>query len=271
MDGKQGMFCLLVFQGRWNMPVTQRRGKEKRRICLCHRMWVFQLFQWAIFPKPWNVFSSIRQLDVWVGGLFPLLITMAILEEPFNFSGINSVPQHLGEVQGWNVAIDGLWEKAPEWWLYLFPGHGEMQKIIIYIYICTYMYIHICVYMCVYVYTHIRIMYIYIIYVCTYNVCMCVCVYVYVCMYVYMCIHIYNYFDYKGSKYFLFHLHNQICLKWRNFLNIKCSLLVTVVSRTWLISSPKMRAAKIRALQCRRPRFDPWVGKYPGEGNDHPL
>ena len=24
-------------------------------------------------------------------------------------------------------------------------------------------------------------------------------------------------------------------------------------------------------LQCRRPGFDPWVGKIPGEGNDYPL
>ena len=87
-----------------------------------------------------------------MGGLFPLLITMAILEEPFNFSGINSVPQHQGEVQGWNVAIDGLWEKAPEWWLYLFPGQGEVQKII-YIYIYIHIYI-ICMYVCMYMYTY---------------------------------------------------------------------------------------------------------------------
>ena len=24
-------------------------------------------------------------------------------------------------------------------------------------------------------------------------------------------------------------------------------------------------------LQCRKPTFDPWVGKVPGEGNGHPL
>ena len=64
-----------------------------------------------------------------MGGLLPLLITNAILEKPFNFSGINSVPQHQHEVQGWNVAIDGLWEKVPERWLYMFPGRGEGHKI----------------------------------------------------------------------------------------------------------------------------------------------
>jgi len=53
-----------------------------------------------------------RQLNVWMGGLFPLLITNATLEKPFNFSIIDSVPQHQDEAHGWNVTIDGLWEKA---------------------------------------------------------------------------------------------------------------------------------------------------------------
>ena len=26
-----------------------------------------------------------------------------------------------------------------------------------------------------------------------------------------------------------------------------------------------------RLLQCGRPGFDPWVGKFPGEGNGNPL
>ena len=42
-----------------------------------------------------------------MGGLFPVLVTNATLEKPFNFSAINSVP-HQDEVQGWNVATDGL-------------------------------------------------------------------------------------------------------------------------------------------------------------------
>ena len=49
-----------------------------------------------------------KQLDISMGGLFPLLVTNATLEKPFNFSAILSVPQPQDEVQGWNVATDGL-------------------------------------------------------------------------------------------------------------------------------------------------------------------
>ena len=73
----------------------------------------------------WSVFHP-KQLDVSTGGLFPVLVTSATLEKPFNFSAINSVPQHQDEVRGWNVATDGLWEKAPEHGLLMFLGHGEV-------------------------------------------------------------------------------------------------------------------------------------------------
>lgn len=53
---------LLVFQGPGHMPVAQRSGKETRRICVRHRMWVFQLFRWAVFPKPCNVFGWITSV-----------------------------------------------------------------------------------------------------------------------------------------------------------------------------------------------------------------
>ena len=30
-------------------------------------------------------------------------------------------------------------------------------------------------------------------------------------------------------------------------------------------------AQTVKSLQCRRPRFSPWVGRSPGEGNSYPL
>ena len=30
-------------------------------------------------------------------------------------------------------------------------------------------------------------------------------------------------------------------------------------------------AQLVIGLQCRRPSFDPWLGKYPGKGNGSPL
>ena len=63
-----------------------------------------------------------------MGGLFPLLITKATLEKPVNFSGINTVPQHQDEIQGYNAASDGPWEEAPECWLLVFLGHEEVQE-----------------------------------------------------------------------------------------------------------------------------------------------
>ena len=49
------------------------------------------------------------------------------LGKAINFSAINPVPQHQDEVQGWNMAIGGLWQKAPEHWLLMFLGHGEVR------------------------------------------------------------------------------------------------------------------------------------------------
>ena len=37
------------------------------------------------------------------------------------------------------------------------------------------------------------------------------------------------------------------------------------------IGLPRCLSGKESTCQCRRPQFDPWVGKIPGEGNGNPL
>ena len=33
----------------------------------------------------------------------------------------------------------------------------------------------------------------------------------------------------------------------------------------------KLEVSLVAQMQCRKPRFDPWVGMIPGEGNGSPL
>ena len=63
-------------------------------------------------------------------------------------------------------------------------------RICMYIYVCTYMYVHICMYVYVCTYMYVRIcMYVY---VCTYMYVR-ICMYIYVCRYMYVCICMYVY------------------------------------------------------------------------------
>ena len=39
----------------------------------------------------------------------------------------------------------------------------------------------------------------------------------------------------------------------------------------WGWITPRWLGSKESTCQCRRHRFNPWVGKYPGEGNGYPL
>ena len=52
-------------------------------------------------------------------------------------------------------------------------------------------------------------------------------------------------------------------LLWHHITMLLCFIDCTY-SSTWL------RCLRI-CLQCVRPKFDPWVGKIPGEGNGNPL
>ena len=133
MVRKECLVCW-VFQIWRQMPVFLGRAKETRRRYLHHRMWVFQLLWWVVFPKPGNMFrlsvsissKTARCLDWWT---ISSTHYQRNLGKAINFSAINFVPQHQDDVQGCNVAIHGLWEKAPEHWPLVILGHAEVQLL----------------------------------------------------------------------------------------------------------------------------------------------
>ena len=131
-NGDEGMSCLLAFQDWREMPVIHTSAKETRRGYLSHRMWVFQLLWWVVLPKPWNVFGLIVSVSPKTATCLHWWTLSSThyecnLGKAINFSAISSVPQQQDEVQGSNVATDGLWEKAPEHGLLMFLRHGEVR------------------------------------------------------------------------------------------------------------------------------------------------
>ena len=52
-----------------------------------------------------------------------------------------------------------------------------------------------------------------------------------------------------------------------SFFNIKENLFILY----WVIADSLVAQMVKNLPQCGRPRFDPWIGKIPGEGNGNPL
>ena len=54
-------------------------------------------------------------------------------------------------------------------------------------------------------------------------------------------------------------------------MNHRYTLDLSISCQYWIVGLPRWLSGKQSVCQCRRCRFDPWVGKSPGGGNDNLL